>query len=178
MIALTLAQMADPDTGGLSLDLNGLISGGAGASLIALVIWVFKLILDRTIPSRSDARANVTIVLEGLSNMVKVLQDEKIADANRLADKQARIDVLEGSADKDFELIAELRKEILDLRHRLQTKERHIQILAHQLRLLGAQVAGIESDPEDELDQLEITMPTQARIPEHRPRIPEVDITQ
>ena len=168
---INLASGADPSVGGLSIDLNGVISGGAGASIVALVVWVCKLVLDRTIPSRSDARANVTIVLEGLSNMVKVLQEEKIADAKRLADKQARIDVLEAAGDKDFETIGELRKEILDLRHRLQTKERHIQILAHQLRLLGAQVTGIELDPEDEFEQLEITMPS-------KPRTSEVDITQ
>ncbi len=168
---INLVNGADPSVGGLSIDLNGVISGGAGAGIVALVFWVFKLVLDRTIPSRSDARANVTIVLEGLSNMVKVLQEEKIADAKRLADKQARIDVLEAAGDKDFETIGELRKEILDLRHRLQTKERHIQILAHQLRLLGAQVTGIELDPEDEFEQLEITMPS-------KPRTSEVDITQ
>lgn len=176
MIDIAMSAAPGGGAGGITFDLNGIISGGTGAGLFALIAFVIKLVLDRTIPSRSDARANVTIVLEGLSNMVKVLQDEKIEDAKRLLAKQERIELLEGSSEKDFETIADLRKEILDLRHRLQTKERHIQILGHQLRLLGATVTGIEPDPDDDIDQLEITLPgTQIR---QRTDTSGVDITQ
>ena len=181
MIDIAMSAATGGGGGGITFDLNGIISGGTGAGLFALIAFVIKLVLDRTIPSRSDARANVTIVLEGLSNMVKVLQEEKIADAKRLADKQDRIELLEGASDKDFETIAELRKEILDLRHRLQTKDRHIQILVHQLRLLGATVTGIELADDEDFEQLEITMPNaQARVHRSEPRADtsEVDITK
>jgi hypothetical protein len=170
---------ADPAaTPAIAFDLNGIISGGTGAGIFALVVFVIKLVLDRTIPSRSDARANVTIVLEGLSNMVKVLQEEKIADAARLADKQKRIDTLESAADKDFESIGELRKEILDLRTRLATKDRHIGVLVHQLRLLGAVVTGIELDEEDDIESLEITLPGSSSRHQRGTGTPEVDITK
>lgn len=171
MIGIILAEVAE-GVGGITFDLNGIISGGTGAGLLALLYWVIKLILDRTIPSRSDARANVTIVLEGLSNMVKVLQEEKIEDAKRLTAKQERIDVLEGAADKDYETIGELRAEIMDLRRRLATKDRHIQVLVQQLRLLGATVTGIEMDPEE----LEIKLP--GTSVKQRTDTSEVDITK
>lgn len=134
-------------------DLNTLVSGGTGAGLMAVAIFAIKLVLDRTIPSRSDARANVTMVLEGLNNMVKVLQEEKIADAKRLTDRQARIDTLEQAADKDYDRISELRSEIIDLRNRLAQKERHINTLVRELRKLGAQVSGLDIEDFD----LEVT---------------------
>lgn len=137
------------------LDLNSLISGGTGASVVAALIFVGKLILDRTIPSRSDARANVTLVLEGLNNMVKVLQEEKVADSTRLAEKQARIDLLETESDKDYDRISELRAEIIDLRNRLAVKDRHINGLVSELRKFGVMVTGIDLDDAD----LEITHP-------------------
>lgn len=181
MIDIAMSAAPGGGAGGITFDLNGIISGGTGAGLFALIAFVIKLVLDRTIPSRSDARANVTIVLEGLSDMVKVLQEEKIADAKRLADKQERIELLEGSSEKDFETIAELRKEILDLRHRLQTKDRHIKILVHQLRLLGATVTGIELAEDEDFEHLEITIPpttTRTHRSEPRADTSEVDITK
>lgn len=181
MIDIAMSAATGGGVGGITFDLNGIISGGTGAGLFALIAFVIKLVLDRTIPSRSDARANVTIVLEGLSDMVKVLQEEKIADAKRLADKQERIELLEGSSEKDFETIAELRKEILDLRHRLQTKDRHIKILVHQLRLLGATVTGIELAVDEDFEHLEITVPpttTRTHRSEPRSDTSEVDITK
>lgn len=144
--------------GGFSLTLNEIISGGTGASIMAALIFVGKLILDRTIPSRSDQRASVGLVLESLTNMVTVLREEKIADATRLADKQARIEILEVSADKDFATISELRSEIIDLRHRLIQKDRHIQLLVTELRKLGATVSGVAFE-ESAVDSLEITLP-------------------
>jgi len=140
-----------------AFDLNDIISGGTGATIMAALIFVGKLILDRTIPSRSDQRANVTLVLEGLNNMVKVLQEEKTADAKRLADKQARIDALEAAAEKDYDRISELRAEIIDLRNRLAQKDRHINTLVAELRKLGAQVSGL--DLEDLEASIEITLP-------------------
>lgn len=156
---ITLAAVATIDpapspSGGF--DLNTLVTGGAGATIAGLIYWVVKLILDRTIPSRSDARANVTLVLEGLNNMVKVLQEEKTADAARLAAKQARIDQLEEAADKDYDRIAELRGEILELRNRLAQKDRHINSLVTELRKFGAVVTGLELE---DVEDLEITMP-------------------
>lgn len=156
MIDLIFAAAAPDGSGGGSfMDLNSLVSGGAGATLVGAGWFVIKLILDRTIPSRSDARANVTLVLEGLNNMVKVLQEEKLADAKRLADKQARIDQLEEAADKDYDRISELRAEIIDLRNRLAQKDRHINSLVSELRKFGAVVTGLELEDVD----LEITMP-------------------
>lgn len=150
---------ADPEVTAPLLDLNTLVSGGTGATLMAALIFVGKLILDRTIPSRSDARANVTMLIEGLNNMVKVLQEEKVADAKRLVDKQARIDVLEAAADKDYDRISELRFEIIDLRNRLAQKDRHINTLVSELRKIGAQVTGLDLD--DMTTALEITLPAE-----------------
>ncbi len=136
------------------IDFNSFLSGSLGAAVLAVVVFAVKLILDRTIPSRSDARANVTLVLEGLNNMVKVLQEEKLADAKRLVDKQARIDALEQAADKDYDRISELRSEIIDLRNRLATKDRHINTLVTELRKFGAQVTGVELE---DIADIEIT---------------------
>lgn len=134
------------------IDLNSLVSGGAGATLLGLVYFVVKFVLDRAIPSRSDSRANVTLVLEGLNNMVKVLQEEKTADAKRLQDKQERIDQLEQGADKDYERISELRNEIIELRNRLAQKDRHITTLVTELRKLGTQVTGLDLEDADDLE--------------------------
>lgn len=137
-----------------SFSLNGLVSGGAGAVLMGAVIWLGKLLADRYVPSRSDARANVNMVLEGLNNMVKVLQEEKLADASRLDAKQKRIDVLERESDKDYDRISELRTEVIDLRNRLGVKDRHINTLVRELRKLGAQVTGLDLPDAD----VEVTM--------------------
>lgn len=153
MTTIILATGTTASVGGF--DLNGLVSGGAGATLAGLLYFVVKLVLDRTIPSRSDARANVSMVLEGLNNMVKVLQEEKTADAKRMTDKQNRIDQLEQAADKDYDRITELRNEIIDLRTRLAQKERHINTLVSALRRLGAQVTGVDLGDAD----LEVTHP-------------------
>lgn len=142
-----------------SLDLNALLSGGGGATLVALIIWVGKLVLDRTIPSRSDSRASQSLVLESLSNLVSVLQEEKTADAARLEAKQDRIETLEASATTDYDTITELRNEITDLRNRLAIKDRHIRILVMELRRLGAQVTGLDTDA-NAVEDIEVTMDT------------------
>lgn len=137
-----------------TLDLNALVGGGAGATLVGILFYIGKLILDRTIPSRSDSRANITILLDGLQSMVKVLQDEKTADAKRLADRQDRIETLEKESDLSYTRRAEMQAEIIDLRARVAQKERHIRELAHMLVQLGAKVTGLDDDT------LEITLPT------------------
>lgn len=137
------------------LDLNTLVTGGTGATIMAALIFAGKLILDRAIPSRSDARASVSMVLDGLQKMVKVLQEEKVADAERLQNKQRRIDQLEEAAEKDYDRITELRTEVIDLRNRLATKDRHINLLVIELRKLGAHVSGIDMADTD----IEITIP-------------------
>jgi chaperonin cofactor prefoldin len=173
-VIVLAADAPDPNQAVQSagLDLNGLISGGTGASVVAALIFVGKLILDRAIPSRSDARANVTLVLEGLNNMVKVLQEEKLADTKRLEDKQARIDILERESDKDYDRISELRSEIIDLRNRLAVKDRHINNLVSELRKFGVMVTGIELDDAD----IEITHPSQ-EIQQARRAQPDTDST-
>ncbi len=138
---ILLATGVDPSP---AVNLNTLVSGGVGAGVVSGVIYVIKLILDRTVPSRSDARANVTLVIEGLNNMVTVLQEEKKQDAERLDEKQKRIDLLQEAAEKDYDRITELRQEIIDLRTRLATKDRHINSLVAELRKLGRTVTGLD----------------------------------
>lgn len=161
MLALTpaltgAAAAVTPSAEGISLDLNALVGGGAGAATLGLLYYVFRVILDRTVPSRSDARANVSMLLEGLQGMVKILQEEKEADAKRLSDRQARIDALENEADINYARKAEMQAEIIDLRSRLAQKERHIKHLLDLLRQLGAEVP----DPSKlDAERLEITLP-------------------
>jgi hypothetical protein len=167
---LEFFSAADPEIAAPIFDLNTLVSGGTGATLMAALIFVVKLIMDRTIPSRSDARANVSLLIEGLNNMVKVLQEEKTADAKRLADKQARIDALEQAAEKDYDRISELRAEIIDLRNRLAQKDRHINTLVAELRKVGAQVTGL--DLEDFGADIEIKLPAEVVRKTHPPTNP------
>lgn len=159
---LWFLSTADPEAVAPFFDLNTIVSSGTGATLMAALIFIGKLVLDRTIPSRSDARANVTMLIEGLNNMVKVLQEEKVADAQRLADKRARIEYLETAAEKDYDRISELRSEIIDLRSRLAQKDRHINTLVSELRKVGAQVIGVGLD--DMSSDLEVTIPSSAVI--------------
>jgi chromosome segregation ATPase len=158
MLYTLFTVLATPEaTASAGWDLDTFMSGGTGAAIMAALIFSGKLILDRTIPSRSDGRANIALVLEGLNNMVKILQEEKLADAKRLADKTARVDALELAADRDYDRISELRVEIIELRTRLSTKDRHINTLVSELRKFGAQVTGMEL--EDMSSDLEITSP-------------------
>lgn len=136
-----------------ALDLNALVGGGAGATLVAIIIYVGRLILDKAIPSRSDARANVTILLEGMQSMVKALQTERDADAARLKERQQRIDQLEQSSESDYKKKAELQAEVIELRAAVARKDRHIRQLVSMLVQLGAKVMGLDSD------NLEITLP-------------------
>lgn len=135
------------------LDLNALVGGGAGAALLAIVYYAGKLILDRTIPSRSDSRANISILLEGMQSMVTVLQKERNEDAQRLANRQQRIDELELESDSSFARRAEMQAEIIELRSRVAQRDRHIRKLVSVLTQVGVSVQGLDSDT------LEITLP-------------------
>jgi hypothetical protein len=140
---MSAAADAADDSG---IDLNAFVSGGSGVGAVGAILLLIKLVLDRTLPGRSDQRANVQIVLESLNNTIKILQEEKTADSRRLEDKQDRINALETEAEKDYDRISELRAEIIDLRNRLGVKDRHIQALVSQLRKVGILVTGIELD--------------------------------
>lgn len=129
-----------------SINLNSLVSGGAGTVIVGLIYFVIKLVLDRTIPSRSDTRASTSLLIEGLNNMVKILQEEKESDSRRLQAKQERIGELEKANDKDYEKILDLRKDVNELRERLAVKERHIATLVNELRRFGSVVTGLDLD--------------------------------
>jgi hypothetical protein len=155
LLVLVAADQSGDAQGVFSL--AGLISGLGGVGAGSLLVWVVKLVLDRTIPSRSDNRASASLVLDSLSNMVKVLQEEKKEDADRLKAKQDRIDQLELDADTDFARVQDMRKEIMELQARLAKKERHIRILVLELRRLGATITGLDEETEDDAD-IEVTM--------------------
>lgn len=129
-------------------DLDALFGAGGGAALLALIYWVIRLVLDKRVPTQSDSRADKELVSNTLTNMVKVLTEEKKADADRLATKQARIDELEKNADEDYDRLQDLRREIVELGERLAQKDRVIRILVTELRKLGAVVTGVIADPE------------------------------
>lgn len=153
---LPLVVSAEDASASGFVDLNSLVGGGAGAALIGILYYVGRIIVDRTIPSRSDTRANITILLEGLQSMVKVLQDEKEADARRIADRQKRIDELEHESTVSFHQRAEMQAEIIDLRARVAQKDRHIRQLVSMLTQLGAQVESLDTDV------IEITLPAES----------------
>jgi chromosome segregation ATPase len=170
LVASSATPAPAPAAPGNPFDLNTIISGGTGATIIGALWYIGKSIFDRALPSRSDARASTQLVLEGLNSMVKVLQEDKIADSERLAAKQKRIDELESAADVDYDRIRELRDEILDLQTRLNQKDRHITTLVRELRRFGAQVTGLD------LEDIEITHETR-RIQQSIPELDEQDTT-
>lgn len=155
VLLLVASTAADVEAAASSspFDLNTIISGGTGAGILGALYLVGKTVLDRAMPSRSDARASTQLVLESLNSMVKVLQEDKIEDSERLKAKQARIDELEQAADVDYDRIRELRDEILGLQGRLAQKDRHINTLVRELRRLGTQVTGLD------LEDIAITQP-------------------
>lgn len=120
--------------------------GGLGTALVGAAIWAVRLILDRSVPSRTTKKEESKLALEGMKTLVTVLQEEKKEDAARMKAKQDRIDQLESEADKDFNRIVELRNEVLDLRNRLAVKDQRIQVLVLALRRFGQDVAGLGSE--------------------------------
>lgn len=152
-VATAAAAAASASPG---IDLNGIIGGGGTAVILGVAYYIAKLIVDKRVPSRSDSHASQELVLDSLSNMVKVMQEEKIQDADRLRAKQARIDELEQNADTDYDRLRDMRAEIVELRDRLAQKDRHIRILVLELRRLGAVVTGIEE--QTETGDIEITL--------------------
>lgn len=128
------------------LDLNGFLSGAAGASILAGIVFIVKLMFDRLVPTRTDKRGDVAQAFDVLKEISSILRAEKKEDAERLQVKQARIDVLELESEKDYNLIRELRTEITELQKRLATKELHIQQLTEQIERLGARVIAGDED--------------------------------
>lgn len=162
--------LADPAEAAATnpFDLNTIVSGGTGATVVGVLFLISKSIFDKAMPSRSDARASTSLVLEGLNNMVKVLQEDKEADRLALSKKQVRIDELEKAADVDYDRIRELRDEILDLQTRLSQKDRHINTLVRELRRVGAEVTGLD------LDDIEVTHSAE-EVRRIRQEIPELN---
>lgn len=137
------APTADP---GL-VTLESFFGGSLGAGLVALVIYAVRLILDRFVPSRADARQSLSVLIEGLQSMVALLQAEKESDAKTLADRQARIAMLESEALTSYKTRGELQAEIIELRTRIAQRDRHIQQLVDLLASkFGVSVAGYDSD--------------------------------
>jgi uncharacterized protein YydD (DUF2326 family) len=141
-----LAAAAEPAATSAGIQLNDVIGGGAGATVLGLVWYVAKFIMDRAVPSRSDSRANVGMVLEGLNNVVKVLQEEKAAETARMASKQLRIEELDKAAEVDAATIKELRNEVFELGQVVKRKDITIRTLVTELQRMGANVSGFELD--------------------------------
>lgn len=121
--------------------------GAAGAAFVAVVVYLGKLLADRLIPSRSDARASLDTLITGLQSMVNTLHTEKEYDSKTLADRQARISLLESEALASYQLRATLQTEIIELQARNAQRERQIQQLVDLLASrYGVTVEGYESD--------------------------------
>lgn len=167
VLGVVAVSAADPAPAN-PLDLNTIISGGTGATIIGAAYLLIKGVLDRALPSRSDTRASMQLVLEGLNNTVTILQAEKKADAAALQRKQERIDELEAAADVDYDRIRDLREEVMDLQTRLAQKDRHIATLIRELRKLGSIVTGVD------LDDIEVTHSSE-EVRRLRQEIPELN---
>lgn len=167
VLGVVAVSAADPAPAN-PFDLNTIISGGTGATIIGAAYLLIKGVLDRALPSRSDTRASMQLVLEGLNNTVTILQAEKKADAAALQRKQERIDELEAAADVDYDRIRDLREEVMDLQTRLAQKDRHIATLIRELRKLGSIVTGVD------LDDIEVTHSSE-EVRRLRQEIPELN---
>lgn len=119
---------------------------------MAGVIFLTKFFLDRFVPNRTDVRANFSTLIQGLDEMVKILQEEKKVDSARLLAKQTRVDELEAKAASDFASIRKLHAEIVDLKSHLTVKDRHIQLLIAELSKLGVEVSGVGISEEATLE--------------------------
>lgn len=127
-------------------DLNQFLGGGAVALVIAIAYFVIRLLFDRAIPSRSDGRESIGLVVESLNTTIKIMQDEKASDLARLSSALDRADRLEKDADVDYGKLSELRAEVVELRNRLARKDQHISVLVAELKKLGISVVGHRDD--------------------------------
>lgn len=129
-----------------AFDLNQFLGGGAVALFIAIAYFVIRLLFDRAIPSKSDGRESINLVVESLNATIKILQDDKTSDLARLQTALDRADRLEKESGEDYEKLNELRGEVVDLRNRLARKDQHIHVLVAELKKLGIFVSGHKDD--------------------------------
>lgn len=129
-----------------AFDLNQFLGGGAVALVVAIAYFVLRLIFDRAIPTKSDGRESISLVVESLNATIKIMQEEKASDLSRLKGALDRADKLELDADVDYGRLNDLRSEVVDLRNRLARKEQHITTLIHELKKLGVTVMGYRDD--------------------------------
>lgn len=121
-----------------------IVSGGLGSALTLVVIYIVKLIADRFVPTRSDSRASMQMVVDSLKQAIDTLAADKEADSGRYIKLQNRVDELEQEAARDYEVIRALREELGELRERLHKKDQSILSLVAELRKLGATVTGVD----------------------------------
>ena len=130
-----------------AFSIESFVGGGAGAAFVGVVLYIGKLLLDRFVPSRADARASLDILITGLQSMVNTLHAEKESDSKMLAERQARITLLENESLAGYQLRADLQAEIIELRARQAQRDHHIQQLVDLLASrYGVSVEGYESD--------------------------------
>lgn len=129
-----------------AFDLNQFLGGGAVALVVAIAYFVIRLLFDRAIPTRSDGRESISLVVESLNATIKIMQEEKSSDLSRLKSALDRADKLEADADVDYAKLNDLRSEVVDLRNRLARKDQHITTLVHELKKLGVSVLGQRDD--------------------------------
>jgi len=151
---------ADPTPLLPAFDLNQFLGGGAVALVITIAYFVIRLIFDRAIPTKSDGRESISLVVESLNATIKIMQEEKASDLSRLKGALDRADKLELDADVDYGRLNDLRSEVVDLRNRLARKEQHITTLVHELKKLGVTVRGYRDDTSGPLQIIYDAPPT------------------
>lgn len=130
----------------VSLSLDGIFNTTVSGGVLALLFWTIRLFLNKRVSSRSDDRADRESIQQALNNTIKILADEKQTDLNRLKEREQRIHALETEADKDYDRLRELRKDVIELTDRLAHKDRNIALLAAELVRFGAIIDGLDSE--------------------------------
>jgi hypothetical protein len=129
-----------------TFDLNQFLGGGVVALVVGIAYFVIRLLFDRAIPTKSDGRESISLVVESLNATIKIMQEDRASDVTRLQTALDRTDRLESDAAVDYTKLNELRAEIVDLRNRLVRKDQHISTLITELRKLGIAVIGYKDD--------------------------------
>lgn len=146
-------------------DLNQFLGGGAVALVVAIAYFVVRLLFDRAIPTRSDGRESISLVVESLNATIKIMQDDKASDLTRLQSALDRADRLEKDADVDYGKLNELRAEVVELRNRLARKDQHINTLVAELKKLGIAVLGHRDESSGPLQIIYPTEPPYPPVP-------------